>query len=120
MRRLILSLAIGLFAAPGLALAQQASTLERQMTAEEFKAAGLDKLSAAELANLNAWLERRVEARTRTAVDEAVAKATEQAREEGRKEVVQKNRGFFDFGSDEPIVSTIRGEFNGFGSGRNR
>ncbi len=118
MRRLILSLAIGLFAAPGLALAQQASTLERQMTAEEFKAAGLDKLSAAELANLNAWLERRVEARTRTAVDEAVAKATEQAREEGRKEVVQKNRGFFDFGSDEPIVSTIRGEFNGFGSGR--
>ena len=118
MRRLILSLAIGLFAAPGLALAQQASTLERQMTAEEFKAAGLDKLSAAELASLNAWLERRVEARTRTAVDEAVAKATEQAREEGRKEVVQKNRGFFDFGSAEPIESVIAGEFNGFGKGK--
>ncbi len=85
----------------------QAGDLKQQMTAEEFKAAGLDKLSPAELAALNAWLQRKVGAET--------AAAVEQAREEGRKEVVEKNRGFFDFGSSEPIVSSIVGEFRGFG-----
>ena len=29
--------------------------IEKQMTPEQFKAAGLDKLSPMELANLNAW-----------------------------------------------------------------
>ena len=28
-----------------------------------------------------------------------------------------KNRGFFDFGSDEPITSTLVGEFRGFAKG---
>lgn len=88
--------------------AQPASSdLKKQMSAEEFKAAGLDKLSPAELAALDAWLQRKVGVET--------AAAVEQAREEGRKEVVEKNRGFFDFGSSEPIVSTIVGEFRGFG-----
>ncbi len=84
-----------------------ANDLKQQMTAAEFKAAGLDKLSPAELAALDAWLQRKVGVET--------AAAVEQAREEGRKEVVEKNRGFFDFGSSEPIVSTIVGEFRGFG-----
>ena len=44
--------------------------------------------------------------------------ADEQAREEGRQEVIVKNRGFFDFGSNEPIESTLVGEFTGFGKGR--
>jgi hypothetical protein len=35
------------------------STLEERMSDEEFRAAGLDRLSAEELANLNAWLARR-------------------------------------------------------------
>lgn len=35
------------------------STLEERMTDEEFRAAGLDRLSPDELANLNAWLARR-------------------------------------------------------------
>lgn len=55
---LLLSLAV---LAPG-ALAHAAgefSTLEERMTDEEFRAAGLDRLSAEELANLNAWLARR-------------------------------------------------------------
>jgi len=42
----------------------------------------------------------------------------EQAREEGRQEVIVKNRGFFDFGSNEPITSTLQGEFRGFGKAR--
>ncbi|MGB3394078.1 MAG: hypothetical protein WA956_07985 [Stenotrophomonas sp.] len=84
--------------------------LQQQMTAGEFKAAGLDKLSAAELAALNDWLQGKVQ--------QATASAVEQAREEGRQEVIVKNRGFFDFGSNEPIEATLTGEFTGFGKGR--
>ncbi len=35
------------------------STLEERMTDAEFRAAGLDRLTAEELANLNDWLARR-------------------------------------------------------------
>lgn len=86
------------------------ANVEQQMSADEFKAAGLDKLSAQELAALNAWLQR--------AVAQETAKVAETAKEEGRKEVKEKNRGFFAFGSAEPIVSSIAGEFNGFAKGR--
>ena len=106
--------AIVLLALAPLAWAQQPAApgtdLQAQMSAEQFKAAGLDKLSAKELAALNAWLQQKVN--TESAV------AVEKAREEGRKEVVEKNRGFFDFGSSEPIESAIAGEFNGFAKGR--
>ena len=47
-----------------------------------------------------------------------LAAAREQAREEGRQEVIVKNRGFFDFGSKEPINAVLPGEFRGFGKGR--
>ena len=103
-----------LLALPALASAQEAPPIERAMTAEEFKAAGLDKLSAEELARLNTWLNRRVAEQASA----AVAAASEQAREEGRKEVIEKNRGFFHFGKSEPIEATMVGEFNGFGRGR--
>lgn len=80
--------------------------IERQMTPEQFKASGLDKLSAAELANLNAWLNRTLEVETTKAA--AVAK----------KKVEDDNRGFFNFGSEDPVTSRIAGEFGGFGHGR--
>jgi hypothetical protein len=90
------------------ALAQQASTqpIEQQMSADEFKAAGLDKLTPEELARLNAWLGRTISTET----TKAAAAATE--------EVKQKNRGFFDFGSDAPITGRIAGDFHGFAKGR--
>lgn len=88
----------------------QTANVEQQMSADEFKAAGLDKLSAQELAALNAWLQRKVGQET--------AKAVETAKEEGRKEVVKQARGFFDFGTSEPIESSIVGEFKGFAEGR--
>lgn len=88
----------------------QTANVEQQMSADEFKAAGLDKLSAQELAALNAWLQRKVVQET--------AKVAETAKEEGRKEVAEKNRGFFDFGSAEAIESSIVGDFNGFANGR--
>lgn len=32
--------------------------------------------------------------------------------------MIVKNRGFFDFGSNEPITGVLQGEFRGFGKGR--
>jgi len=100
--------------APALAQRVVQGDLQEQMSAAEFMAAGLDKLNAAELATLNRWLQGKVEAAT----TEAVAAVREEAREEGRQEVIVKNRGFFDFGSNEPISGVLQGEFRGFGKGR--
>jgi hypothetical protein len=84
--------------------AQQA--IERAMSAEDFRAAGLDKLSATELARLNAWLNRTVE----TASAEAAKKA--------KKKIEDDNRGFLSFGSTEPVVGRLVGEFRGYARGR--
>src|SRR3546814_9695240 len=78
------------------------------MTAEQFKAAGLDKLSPEELANLNTWLDRTITTET--------AKAAEQASVQTKERVESENRGFFHFGSDDPIESRITGTFAGFRS----
>lgn len=80
--------------------------IEKQMTPEQFKAAGLDKLSPAELANLNAWLNNTLEVET--------AKAATLAKDK----VETENRGFLSFGKSDPIVARIAGEFRGFGKGR--
>lgn len=110
MSRLFLSIA--LLVASTCAVAQQnpLEPLRDAMSDSEFKAAGLDKLSADELAALDAWLQQRIGQQT--------AQAVEQAKQEGRKEVEQETRGFFDFGTSEPIASTIVGAFNGFAKGR--
>jgi len=84
--------------------AQQA--IETQMTPEEFKAAGLDKLDAAELARLNAWLDRTIEGETAKAVVDA------------KEKVVEEHRGFATFGARDPIDARIAGEFRGFARGR--
>lgn len=97
-------LLVALLALAPAAAAQDA--IEKQMTLEEFKAAGLDKLSADELARLNAWLNRTLDVETEKA---AVA---------AKKKVEDDNRGFFNFGSTEPVVSKIAGEFRGFARGR--
>ena len=91
--------------APAFAQAQT-PPIERQMTPEEFKAAGLDKLSPEELARLNAWLGRTISAES----DKAAAVATDK--------IKQENRGFFDFGSAEPINATLAGDFRGFARNR--
>jgi hypothetical protein len=88
----------------------QTANVEQQMSADEFKAAGLDKLSAQELAALNAWLQRKVGQET--------AKVVETAKEEGRQEVKEKSHGFLSFGTNEAIESSIVGEFKGFAKGR--
>lgn len=101
--RSILLAALLFVAAPA---AAQQQAIESQMTPDEFKAAGLDKLSAEELSRLNAWLNRTIEDETAKATSDAKAK------------VVEEHRGFATFGSSEPIDSRISGEFRGFATGR--
>lgn len=93
---------------PATAPATPPAGIETRMSAEELRTTGLAKLSREELAALNAWLARQA----------PEAAALEAAREEGRQEVVRKNRGFFDFGSSEPIESRLVGEFRGFAHNR--
>lgn len=83
-----------------------AQPIEQQMTAEQFKAAGLGKLSADELASLNGWLNHTIDTET----SKAAATAAQRVKTE--------NRGFFDFGSQEPINGRLAGEFRGFGKGK--
>lgn len=80
--------------------------IERTMTPEQFKAAGLDKLSPQELANLNAWLNNTLEVETTKAANLA------------KDKVETENRGFLSFGKSDPIVAKIAGEFRGFARGR--
>ena len=101
-----LSCAMLLSMLPIVAFAQD-KPIQQRMTQEEFKAAGLDKLSASELANLNQWLSGTLQ----------VAKET--AKADAEKSVKQRVQGFFDFdGKKEPIKSRIVGEFRGFAQGR--
>ena len=100
-RTLAFVLLFACVAPAALAQATQAA-IEKQMTPTEFKAAGLDKLSADELAHLNTWLGRTIETQTAK-----VAAETKQM-------VEHQSRGFFDFGSQEPITGHINGEFHGF------
>lgn len=50
--------ALTVFLCIGTAAVAQQAPIQEQMSPEQFKAAGLGKLSAEELANLNAWLAR--------------------------------------------------------------
>lgn len=84
--------------------------IQQQMSAEEFKAAGLDKLSTDELAQLNRWLGRTISAETTAAATAAAAAA--------KKKVEDDNRGFLTFGSTEPVTGQMTSEFKGFGKGR--
>jgi len=100
--------------AASLALAAPAAfaqaKIEQQMSAEQFKAAGLDQLSPEQLANLNAWLNRTLDSET--------SKAVVKAKEETREQVKHENRGFLGSGSREPVEARMTGPFTGFGRGR--
>ncbi|SDY66215.1 hypothetical protein SAMN04487939_104313 [Lysobacter sp. yr284] len=104
-RRLAVALALAACLAAPAALAQH--KLEQQMSAEQFKNAGLNKLDEQELANLNAWLNRTLDTET----SKAVVKAKE--------ETAHERRGFFDKSpSREPVVARMTGRFEGFSRGQ--
>ena len=101
-----LAFAALLVLAPAVQAQEPAAPIEQQMSAEQFRAAGLDRLDAEQLANLNAWLNGAIDAQT----DKAVATAKQQVKEE--------SRGLMNFGGSEPIIGSISGEFRGFAKGR--
>ena len=104
------TLALALLLASGAAVAQsQTPPIEQQMTPEEFKAAGLDKLSPDELAHLNTWLGRTITQQTQQAAEKAAVQATDK--------IKQETRGFFHFGEDTPIDAHLVGNFRGFEKG---
>ncbi len=108
-RHLLVSLAVCIAVATPLAIAQQFSSVEERMSSADFKAAGLDKLSPAELARLNAFIKNEVEARAA------------QAREAGAREQNKNDAeriGFKDYHGDRSeIVSRIPGTFRGWSGG---
>ncbi|MDW8480161.1 MAG: hypothetical protein RML12_10725 [Xanthomonadales bacterium] len=82
-------------------LSQGFSSLEERMSEAEFRAAGLHKLSPAELAALNAWLRQRL-----GALPEAP---------EGASAAEEDRIGFPARSERRVIVSRIDGELDGWG-----
>ena len=80
------------------------STLEERMSAADFRRAGLEKLSAEELAALNAWLQK-------DAGQRPVAAATAGGDRLGFEDAERASNG------DGPITSRLVGESTGFSYG---
>lgn len=99
MRRFALAAAFVL--AAGSAAAAEFSTLEERMTASEFKSAGLDKLSPAELDRLNAWLK----AHGLTAAGATTERSTEAG---------FRAKNFSGTADGGPFVAHVVGEFKGW------
>lgn len=78
--------------------------LQDMMTATEFSAAGLEKLSSEELKNLNAWLQGY----RQTAETKAAEKAAEKATAEATQKAATESRAKLD-----KILSRVDGEFTG-------
>lgn len=107
-KRLTLGLIFLTLTAP--AVSQVDSTLEEQMSQQEFEQAGLDKLSSEELNYLNQWL------RSRNAAPKAAAPARNV--ESSAPAPAEDKMGFKPRPEDRTtIVSRIDGEFSGW-SGR--
>jgi hypothetical protein len=103
------SLASGLAPDPAFGADEGFSSLEEQMTGEEFKAAGLDKLTQPELDLLNGWIRRRSLATLDAPAPGATAAAAVDA-------PVTDRRGLKGEEDEDrtPISSRIVGKFSGW------
>lgn len=109
MRHLVFAVSAIFLVIPALAAAQSFSSLEERMTYQEFRAAGLEKLSPDELAALNDWLRKELPQAAAAAPSTAAGTTAPP---------VEDRRGFpasaSDQGPDEDIVSRIVGAFHGW------
>lgn len=96
------------------AQSQSFSSLEERMSAKDFREAGLDKLSAAELAALNAWIERNVRL-----ADPAVATAVAQGQASASAVPAAAPASMvgFENARQEAFSSRIVGPFKGWTGG---
>jgi hypothetical protein len=104
MRRIFIALVCAFSLIATAAIAKDFSSVEEQMSAREFKAAGLDKLSAEELAALNAWIRSNQPASGGSVAYDRTA--------DDRARI-----GFDNSEARDDISSNIIGEFRGFGTG---
>ncbi|MFC4727802.1 hypothetical protein [Coralloluteibacterium thermophilus] len=86
--------------------AAQSFSLQSRMSPEEFRAAGLDRLSEEERRNLDAWLRREFGQREETVRSEVLAEERE------------ARRGLPERTSRAPIESTLPGTFRGIRAGQ--
>jgi len=75
---------------------QSTKVLQDMMTAQEFKAAGLEKLSTEELNNLNAWLQGYRRTAETKATEKAAAETTKKVTEEVTKKAKAESRRSLD------------------------
>ena len=111
MLRVCIAVLLLLSASVVVAQSQSFSSLEERMSAQDFREAGLDKLSPEELAKLNRWIERSVRL-----ADPAVAAAVAQgqvAAVTSAPEETASQVGFENARRDE-FSSRIQGTFNGW------
>lgn len=104
MRRHLAALALALVAISGPAAAQSFSTVEERMSAAEFREAGLDTLSEAQLQALNAWLQRNRECAAPGTTAAAAATDTRGLRAEALDD-------------EADVVSRLPGAFTGWEPG---
>jgi len=87
----------------------------QEMSPEEFKRMGLDKLSPDELKTLNEWLKGYRHAAEEKAAAQVTEETKEQARQEGKQEAKAEAKKNFNRSwiSTDRIYSRIDGEFHG-------
>jgi len=107
MNRLLITL-LTMLTSLSLVAAEGFSSLEEQMTGEEFNSAGLDKLTQDELDSLNSWIRQHSVATLGTAKPSAVKADT------GTVSAAEDRRGLKGNKDETPISSRILGEFTGW------
>jgi hypothetical protein len=111
--RLVFSLLLLTLMTSGLSASQPFSTLEERMTGQEFREAGLHKLSDDELAALNRWIQQRSLTLEEYRGDE-IADRAEPTRKESSGDAAEDRRGFADSSERSTIRSRIAGNFSGW------
>jgi hypothetical protein len=92
--RLMLPAALALLITALPVMAQQFSSLEERMSAADFKAAGLDKLTPQELQHLNTWLRNHEKVKAVTASGQPVFYPDNQPRDKFTTHLVGHFRGW--------------------------
>lgn len=88
--------------------AQSASNLQQRMSSEEFKAAGLDKLSPQELQNLDSWLSRHTKSTTK--IVDSAGKTVYYPGDQKRTTIFTQVRGHFDGSNKDQIFTMANGQ----------
>jgi len=109
MRPILITLTL-LLAGATYAASEGFSSLEEQMSGKEFAAAGLDKLSAAELQALNEWIRRHSLATLAPAAGAAAAAAPAAAAPDVDRRGLPSDPG----DDDRPITTRLIGKFSGW------